>query len=345
MSIPKGRPEGYPLQLLVVISQPGQHHVTYGPVVPEEYQTYQHHEYEVVGTGEYSQEIQHEATKTVGFKKAIEVFPVYNEEGHEGTLSTSNRQSFCYWITTKKINYFFVTEVKNHYADLYTRQYGQYPHVHNYYQVGQGKGQHMQGQYHGQQGQFGQYGHAQGPHTTSHEQQHYSPQYTQGTPYQYGQTPETYTGQHQQYHGYEDKVVGRVQGGVQSTKDVRDAHNVIPTGAHTPGVYDDVRTYQGQSQQEHGHDVRHYGSGQYHAGGYQGIWSQGQRVQDGYVSEYYHDKHISEIIGGAISLDERPLGYPLDRPLSHGVWYAPNIYVQTVHVYHEGQPTAEMYYH
>lgn len=62
------------------------------------------------------------------------------------------------------------------------------------------------------------------------------------------------------------------------------------------------------------------------------------------MSEYYHTKHISEIIGGAVSLDGKPYGYPLDRPLTPGALYSPNVYVHTVYVYHEGQPTNEMYY-
>ncbi|MBN4724464.1 hypothetical protein H4F31_24010, partial [Escherichia coli] len=78
-------------------------------------------------------------------------------------------------------------------------------------------------------------------------------------------------------------------------------------------------------------------SGQQHAGGWQSIYAQPQTVQDQIVSEYYQNKPISEVIGGAISLDGKPLGFPLDRPLSLGALSVPNIFVKDVLVFHQGQ--------
>ncbi|CAK9814885.1 Allergen Cr-PI [Anthophora plagiata] len=83
-------------------------------------------------------------------------------------------------------------------------------------------------------------------------------------------------------------------------------------------------------------------SGQQHAGGFQGIYAQPQTVQDRSVSEYYQDKPISQIIGGAISLDGKPLGFPLERPLTPGALSVPNIFVKEVLVFHEGQPTNDI---
>lgn len=75
LALPKGQQQGLPLQLLVVISQPGQQNVPYGPVIPQQYQTYQPNEYQVVGTEEYSQQIQHQSGKVVGVKQTVEVVP------------------------------------------------------------------------------------------------------------------------------------------------------------------------------------------------------------------------------------------------------------------------------
>ncbi|XP_012154393.1 hexamerin 110 [Megachile rotundata] len=83
-------------------------------------------------------------------------------------------------------------------------------------------------------------------------------------------------------------------------------------------------------------------SGQQHAGGFQGAYAQPQTVQDPTVSEYFQNKPISEIIGGAISLDGKPLGFPLDRPLTPGALSVPNIFVKDVLVYHAGQPTNDI---
>ncbi|XP_029048952.1 allergen Cr-PI-like [Osmia bicornis bicornis] len=83
-------------------------------------------------------------------------------------------------------------------------------------------------------------------------------------------------------------------------------------------------------------------SGQQHAGGFQGVYAQPQTVQDQTVYEYYQNKPISEIIGGAISLDGKPLGFPLDRPLTAGALSVPNIFVKDVLVYHAGQPTNDI---
>lgn len=69
-----------------MISQPGQQNVGYGPVVPEQYQTYQH--YQVVRTEDY-QQIQHQGGKVVGVKQSVEVVPEnlpIGQQENQGTL-------------------------------------------------------------------------------------------------------------------------------------------------------------------------------------------------------------------------------------------------------------------
>ncbi|XP_011879152.1 PREDICTED: hexamerin-like [Vollenhovia emeryi] len=345
LALPKGHHgEGFPVQLFVVISQPGQQNVPYGPVVSEQYQTYQHGEYQVVGTEDY-QQIQHQGSKVVGVKQTVEVVPE--------NLPTGQQENQA---------------VRNHYAHIYTQQHGHYPYTHSHYQVGQGQvygeGQNVfgaQGQYyeqgqqgqHGQHGQYaqghqqwGQWGQSQGIYQGQQGQQ-YQQQYQHGQQstvgVQGGVPPTGVHGSQQGIHGAQgvqsgvQGVQGTQYSGVQGTQGV---HSGIQSGIQ--GKYH--TTYQGQSQQQQGYGVGYTGSGQYHAGGFQGILGQGHQGQDGYVSKYYQNKHISEIIGGAISLDGKPLGYPLDRPLTTGALSVPNVYVHTVHIHHEGQPTNEVYY-
>jgi len=135
-----------------------------------------------------------------------------------------------------------------------------------------------------------------------------------------------------------------VQSGVHSVhgvQNVQSVQGVQYSGTQkNQGIYSGIQngiqdkyhvTYQGQSQQQQGFGTGYSGSGQYHAGGFQGIFGQGQKTQDAYINKYYQNKHISEIIG----FDGKPFGYPFDRPLTTGALSVPNVYVQTVHVYHE----------
>jgi hypothetical protein len=78
--------------------------------------------------------------------------------------------------------------------------------------------------------------------------------------------------------------------------------------------------------------VDNYNSGrrvQYAAGNYQS-----NKGHEEYYRNYYKINDISNIIGGAVSLDGRPLGYPFDRQLAQSAFDARNVYVQDVVVYH-----------
>lgn len=198
----------------------------------------------------------------------------------------------------------------------------------------------MQGQYYGQQWHRGQ-----------QVQQGQQGQYVQGQQqHQWSQPQGIYQG-HQSQHGQQSPVgvqgevpnVQSSQQGVQGVRGVQSEQYSGVQGVHHSGIQGKYHvTYQGQSQQQQGYGVGYIGSGQYHAGGFQNILGQGHKTQDAYVSTYYQNKHISNIIGGAISLDGKPLGYPLDRPLTVGALSVPNIYVQTVLVHHEGHLTNEV---
>ncbi|KAG5309971.1 CRPI protein, partial [Pseudoatta argentina] len=339
LALPKGQPgQGLPFQLLVVISQLGSQNVLYGPVVPEQYQTYQQDEYQVVGTEDY-QQIQHQGAKVIGVKQTVEVVPE--------TLSINQQEN---------------QGIRNHYTHFYTQQHGQYPYTYSQYQVGQSQrqGQNVYGvqnQY-GQQGQQWQY-RQQGQNIQEHQQlsqpQSIYHQEQQGQYRQYQQGQQSTVGFQGEVpagvHGSQQGIHGVQSGtqGIHGVQDVQSEHGIQYSGAKgNQGLFNSIQsgiqskyhfTYQGQSQQYQGLGVGYTGSGQYHAGGFQG---QGQKTQDTNVNKYYQNKHISEIIGGAISLDGKPLGYPLDRPLTTGALSVPNVYVQTVYISHEGQPTNEV---
>ena len=88
------------------------------------------------------------------------------------------------------------------------------------------------------------------------------------------------------------------------------------------------------------------GQGQFYGKGY-GVtgYTTGvptQTSNDEYLHKYHQKLHISEVIGGAISLDGKPLGWPLDRQLGVSVWSAPNIYVTDVFVYHHDVPVTHV---
>lgn len=349
MALPKGQQgQGFPVQLLVVISQPGQQNPSYGPVIPQQFQTYQQNEYQVVGTEEY-QQVQHQNIKGSGLKQTVEVVPEnlpISQQVNQGTLSMPQRQSRSLLNGTKRTHFFF-TVVRNHYADLYTQQHGQYPYTHTQYQVGQGQvqgqnvDQGIQGQW-GVQGSWEQQG--QGQQQWSQSQGHQGQPHSgvqHGVPNVDVQGTQQNTQGVQGLHGLQD-----VKNVVQGLQNLQGLHSLQGVRNVVGGIQSLIQgryqtTYQGQSQQQQ-LGVGNIGSGQYHAGGFQGIFSQGQKIQDTSVSQYYQNKHISHIIGGAISLDGKPLGYPLDRPLSTSALSVPNVYVQTVYIHHKGQPTNEV---
>lgn len=343
MALPKGQQgQGFPVQLFVVISQPGQQSPSYGPVIPEQFQTYQQNEYQVVGTEEYQQK-QHQGNQGIGPQQAVEVVPEnlsVNQQVNQGALSLPQGRSRSLLNSIKRMSYFFFAVIRNHHANFYAQQYGQ-----NTYAQSQGQGQvHGQNVY-GTQSQWYGYQRQQGQ---NRQQQSNQSQGQQPWSQSQGQQLWSQT-QGQNAAGVQGRIPTGVQGTQQSNQDVQGVQQVQGAQGNVGGIQSGIQsqyqsTYQGQSQQQQGHGAGYAGSGQSHAGGFQNVFNQGQRVQDSSVSQYYQNKPISQIIGGAISLDGKPFNYPLDRPLSAGALSVPNVYVQTAYIQHEDQPTNEVYY-
>lgn len=90
LALPKGQQgQGFPVQLFVVISQAGQQSPSYGPVVPEQYQTYQQNEYQVVGSNQYQQSQHQGKNQGSGSQQAVEVVPEnvsVNQQENQGAL-------------------------------------------------------------------------------------------------------------------------------------------------------------------------------------------------------------------------------------------------------------------
>ncbi|XP_044577115.1 hexamerin-like isoform X2 [Cotesia glomerata] len=113
--------------------------------------------------------------------------------------------------------------------------------------------------------------------------------------YVHGVHPEVHHGLHQEIH---DKIHQDIVGGIRQA-----VHPVYPD------VHHEVQGDQPAGYDHYKHNVE-------------------------YLKNYYHGKHISEVIGGVVSLDYKPLGYPLDRPLSPSAYYVPNMKVAYFSVYH-----------
>ncbi|KAK0083649.1 hypothetical protein PV325_008451 [Microctonus aethiopoides] len=300
LSIPKGRYGGLPLQLLVVISSPESTNIPYGPVIPAEYQTYQKPHFQVVSGEHYKQIVQGQAP--IGHQTYVEVLPYEYAHGVYGQ------------DVEKAIHYY------GHY--FYQKYPSQYPVYHHLYEHGI-----VSPSVYGQSG----YGHF----PAHHQQQHYGPYHHQSG----------YI-----HHGPVGSVVGGSAGGAGS----------VPYGMHQGGIYQGEGVqhgvYQGEGAQhgvyqgEGAHHGSVYGQGHiypyggvsveggHHGAHHEGMGQEGYNVYKHnaeYLKKYYHGKHISEIIGGYVSLDGKPLGYPLDRPLGVSALYVPNIKVADVIVYHQ----------
>ncbi|XP_066595017.1 hexamerin-like [Prorops nasuta] len=335
LALPKGTVGGHPLQLLVVITGQGQQNMQYGPVIEPEIQTYQSQHFQVVTPQEYTGQ----GVSVQGVQQTVDVLPLY-ENGEMIGMNVHHHAANFYCKPLGINGVFGVYQQPQSYIQQGYFQQGYTGGVHG--QVGHGivghvpigqeqvnqesvaHGQYIQGHNVGGVHHVGQQGVVGGIHQQYGQGQQgvYGQQY-QGQQYQ-GQQYKQQQGQYQQGHvgqGYYDQLTQGVQG--------------ITHGYHS--TYQG--TYQGQSQ---GHEYT--GSGPYHQGGFQGIYGyQDQKQQQSYVSQYYEDKPVSHIIGGAISLDGKPLGFPLDRPLAVSALYVPNIYVKDVYVYHEEQPIDQIY--
>ncbi|XP_043466524.1 hexamerin-like [Leptopilina heterotoma] len=309
LAIPKGTYGGLPLQILVVVSG-GHHQHHYGPITPDYVNSYHSHSYQPVSVGEYEQFVQQPAKAGEGYTM-VEVVPDVEE------LGTGINQGKFHWtqLYNKYHGYYQQPQWHHHHVEHHQHQYQTVGTGYHYGQHGvQGQQQQhhqQQGQTHHGVGQTGQTGYEGGKY-----QSIYQPHIHSGSGV--GQQGQGYTGQHYaQGYGY--------------------GHG------HTYGQgynYGQGQTY--THGQGHGHGHGFYG-GAYPTG----IWGYvseitGQEPHDEYLQKYHHQHHISEVIGGAISLDGRPLGWPFDRQLGVSVWHAPNIHLTDVFVYHHDVPVSHV---
>ncbi|XP_015115619.1 hexamerin [Diachasma alloeum] len=297
LSIPKGQYGGLPLQVLVVIHTVEPTQITYGPVVTPDLTNYQIINYKVVSVNEYPQVIQGQVN--VGTQQTVDVVPVQTSQA-----GLTGQQ-------VEKLKYYYGNYLYKKYPTSFP-----FPAMIHKHQVGVIPSEQVQ--FYGQQ-----------------------------LPQVIGQMPYTHTvqGVHQGvlHKGVQGGILGQgvqggilgqgVQGGIlgQGVQGVQGGIlgqgvpvGILGQGVHTvyPGVQG-VEGVQGVYQQEIIQNV-------------EGVYSHHQHNVE-YLKKYYQGKHISTVIGGAVSLDNKPLGWPLDRPLAKSALFAPNIYVTGVMVYHVDQ--------
>ncbi|XP_033208028.1 hexamerin-like [Belonocnema kinseyi] len=299
LSLPKGTYGGFPFQLFVVIFA-GKQPFHYGPILPDYVNSYHSHSYQPVSAAEYEIIVQQPAKAGEGYTM-VEVVPDFEELG-----VGSNEGKF-------------------HWTDLYNKYHGYYAQPQWYHRHAEYPGY----QYSAVSGQHGMAGQrVVGEHGLG-----VSP--VQGLP-----------------HGLSEGLgAGYESGKYQS---IYQRHSGEGVYGQRQGVYGKGKGVYGEGQEFYGQGKGVYGKG-FHAHGYgkqQGVYSgaypsgfygyvsgiQTQAPHDELLQKYHQGLHISEVIGGAISLDGKPLGWPMDRQLGVSIWNAPNILVSDVYIYHHDVP-------
>ncbi|XP_043267400.1 hexamerin-like isoform X2 [Venturia canescens] len=336
LALPKGTYGGLPLQVFVIVSANEEYHVPYGPVIPAEFQTYQHHQYQIVDGEHYEQYSQpgfHQPQQGVyhGGYQTLEVLPHYESNGIYGNQVNKFQAYYGHYLYKKYPHQYPVFHYPQHYQH--------YQH----YQHGVEHGQ--QYQHSGVYQHQGVYGYGQQPHYAGHQQgvgEQYQGQYVHQGQVHHGQVHQGQVHQGQVHQGQAHQGQYYEQGHQYSqVHDVPQEH--IEGGKHH-GIY------QGQVGGHHVSGVYPSGvpsdivggqnivGGQTFHGAGEEYYKQGHYPRSEYLKNYYGKKHISHIIGGALSLDNKPLGYPLERPLGPSAFYVPNIHVTDVIVHHVDYP-------
>ncbi|XP_076648924.1 hexamerin 110 [Halictus rubicundus] len=379
LSLPKGQPQGFPLQLLVVVSAPGPLNVPYGPVIPEDSLIYQNQQHQIVSPEQYQQlkQQQSQLPHVSGIQQNVEVLPE-NWVGQKSQIQYALAKMFGGQSSAQqlKLQYNQMQQgqqipIPGYQALPYQRLHSGYSPIQqgfssNWQKYGNQNIQHHVPLYQTVPGVQGVQGVQQpgvvGLQGVVQDVQGVV-QDVQGIQQDVNGVRQVVSGVRQVVNGEQQRVSG-VQQSVQGLQGMPQGiqqgavHGVIPGmysvhgagqqqigshGQHNIPIAYNTQPIQGgwQSQFTSG-IVGNVASGQLHAGGFQGIHAQQHTVQDQSVHEHYQNQPISDIIGGAISLDGKPLGFPLDRPLSVSALSVPNIFVKDVLVYHEGQTTNEI---
>ncbi|XP_031778331.1 hexamerin 109 isoform X1 [Nasonia vitripennis] len=302
LSLPKGTKSGFPLQFFVIITA-GIHHQPehYGPVVEENWMTYQPHHYQIVSSEDYEQFAQHPVDKIHGGYQSVDVIPDFDNH-----VITEGNWHWGYLYKKYPGSYYYPHWQQTHYS------YGGEHHYEHHYP------EHHEGQYHGEQ-------HVE-QHGEHHGEQYHGKHHHAGEQYH----GEQYHGQ--QYHGVHHGYAGEQY------------HGKTPYHGVEQGKTYHGEQYHGTAHHGHGfeHEHEYYGSGHYPgASEYHGTYPtgtyKGYQGHEEQLQQFYNNEFIGDIIGGAISLDGKPLGYPFDRQLAHSAFYAHNIYLKDVVVYHHDE--------
>ncbi|XP_033209434.1 hexamerin-like [Belonocnema kinseyi] len=288
LSLPKGTYSGFPLQLLVVISA-GQQPVHYGPVIPEEVNSFQSNQYQAVAVGQYAQ-MTEQSAKGEGFV-SIDVVPELDE------MSAA------------------INEGKWKWDDLYNKYQGyhsqpQWLYLQQTSNVGQGVEQGL-----GVGGDFG--------HGLSGQ----------------GMVGGRGIGEKEIPEGFRGSGLGGLSGVVDQQWNGGVREGGISVGLN--GDFDPILPVEIHLIPGGQGGVSSAGSG-----GFGGIGGEGVSSADwksaNIVQQYYNKLPISQVIGGAISLDGKPLGWPLDRPLGPSAWSVPNMACQDVLIFHQDVPVTHV---
>ncbi|KOC66106.1 Hexamerin [Habropoda laboriosa] len=379
LSLPKGTQQGFPLQFLVVISGPNALNVPCGPVIPEQALTYQEQQFQIVNPEQYHQLKQHSQLPQVsgGIQQNVEVLPENLVQAQQQVKAVRDYYANVY---TRYHGQYPNTQIQNPVGEgqdmTYTIQgvgvinsglWSPQPHgLAAQQQISRQQTQQareIQEQIQAaaaaaaaQQEQVSQMIYGQ-------RQQHQQAEQQRGQNINW-KLPGAFQNVQAEQQGLQG--VQGVQGVQQGLQDLQGLQGVQGGQQGIQAILKGVQGVWGLAQGVQGVKVP-YGmqgshiqgnwqepevqggieggivaSGQQHAGGFQGIYAQLQTVQDQSVTEYYQNKPISEIIGGAISLDGKPFGFPLERPMTPGALSVPNIFVKEVLVFHEGQPTNDI---
>ncbi|XP_043466523.1 hexamerin-like [Leptopilina heterotoma] len=305
LSLPKGSYGGNQFQILVVISA-GQKPLQYGPITPYSVNSFHSNQWQTVNADQYEQMIA-QPTKD---QTLVDVVPDFTVLG--GGINQGKWQ----W-----------TNLYNRYQGYYSQPQWRHTLQNQQWQgVRQGQtwgvqGQGIQGQTLGVQGQ-GIQGQTLGVQGQGIQGQTWGVQ---------GQVPQG------QNWGVQGQGVQGQNWGVQGQGVQGQTWGVQGQGVQ--GQTWGVQGIQGQGIRGQGVQGQGVQGLEWNTTGVEGQDDEQNTQRSGQIVEkYYNNLPISQVIGGAISLDGKPFGWPLDRPIAPSAWSVPNVFARDVVIYHQDVP-------